>query len=442
MIISGFGGKGGSLSSRSSGVATEEDRSGGFLNLVRSIAGDDLLFCLDPNSITAGIGETVNEWFDSLGAFDTHFTAQDVAEYKPSFSLYNNKPVLNFNGANNAFRSAQNASQLNNKKALSLIYFAKANGGSGFESIFELHALWYIVNGFAVGIQRDSSDYAVYYAQDQDPDGVSRGGVAGSNGTNVDVDLPIVHGVVFNRNGAGGSAGTTTRPFVNGVAMTAAQTYTGDGTYNIDSAWVSNKLLYMGARGLTVLNFNGSIGTFIAVTRVLTDDEMGRLSRAVLRKHNLGTDAPAIPAPSGGGGDSGVTYNIDEVAGQNITDTAGTLYDDGGPTGTYSQTDYTTYIVPGAGKKVVITMREFEMGPGDGNFNEKLRFFNTTSGILNFYGSMTDGGSNAPTQDQVINGVDGGTVTIIFDQSGYYGAGGFFSQDAEGFKLTWEIVDV
>ena len=104
--------------------------------------------------------------------------------------------------------------------------------------------------------------------------------------------------------------------------------------------------------------------------------------------------------------------------------------------------DYTTYIVPGAGKKVVITMREFEMGAGAGNFNEKLRFFNTTSGVLNFYGSMTDGGANAPTQDQVITGVDEGTVTIIFDQSGYYGEGGFYSQDAEGFKLTWEIVDV
>ena len=103
---------------------------------------------------------------------------------------------------------------------------------------------------------------------------------------------------------------------------------------------------------------------------------------------NFSTDA----GDSGGGG---VTYNIDEVAGQNITDAAGTLYDDGGPTGTYSQTDYTTYIVPGAGKKVVITMREFEMGPGNGDRYEKLRFFNTTAGVLNFYGSMTDGGSNA-----------------------------------------------
>jgi hypothetical protein len=293
MIISGFGGKGGSLSSRSSGVTYEEDRTGGFLNIVKSIAGDDLLFCLDPGSITDGIGQTVNEWFDSLGAFDTHFTAQDVANRKPSFSLYNNKPVLDFDGTNNAFRSAANVSQLNNKKALSLIYFAKVNGGSGFKTILELDALWYNVNGFTAGVERDAADYTIYNAQDQHPDGLNTGGVAGSNGTNVDVDLPIVHGVVYNRNGAGGSAGTTTRPFVNGVAMTAAQTYTGGNTYNIDSAWVSDKLLFMGARGLTVLNFNGSIGTFIAVTRVLTDDEMGRLSRAVLRKHNLGTDSPS-----------------------------------------------------------------------------------------------------------------------------------------------------
>jgi hypothetical protein len=293
MIVSGFGGKGGSLSSRSSGVVTEEDKSGGFLNLVKSIAGDDLLFCLDPGSITDDIGETVNEWFDSLGAFDTHFTAEDVANRKPSFSLYNNKPVLDFDGTNNAFRSAANVSQLNNKTALSLIYFAKANSGTGVQAILELDALWYTVNGFTAAFQRDSSDFAVYNGQNQNPGGINTGGVAGSNGTNVDVDLPIVHGVVFNRNGAGGSAGTTTRPFVNGVAMTTAQTYTGGNTYNIDSAWISNKLLYMGARGTTALKFNGSIGTFIAVTRVLTDDEMERLSRAVLRKHNLGTDAPS-----------------------------------------------------------------------------------------------------------------------------------------------------
>ena len=47
-----------------------------------------------------------------------------------------------------------------------------------------------------------------------------------------------------------------------------------------------------------------------------------------------------------------------------------------------------------------------------------------------------------PTLNEQLNSSDGGTLTIIFDQSGYYGENGFFVQGDDGFKLTWELVDV
>jgi len=290
---SGFGGKGGSLASRSSGVAHEEDKSGGFLNLVRSIAAGDLLFCLEPDSINVGFGEVISSWTDSLGAFDTKFIPDNDTR-RPAFSSFNKKPVVSFNGTDDSLRSQAVVEQLNDKSALSLIYFAKANGGTDFDTILELAGLWYDEDGFAVGIQRNSSDFSVYNGQSQG--GVASntqvGGVAGSNGTIVDVDLPIVHGVVFDRNAAGGGAGTSTKPFVNGVAMTTSQIYTGGSTTNINTTWGDNEILFMAARGTNDIFYNGSIGTFIAITRVLTDAEMETLSRAVARKHNLGTVPP------------------------------------------------------------------------------------------------------------------------------------------------------
>jgi len=293
MRRSGFGGRQGSISSRSSGKIRAEDRASNFLNLVKSIAGGDLLFCLEPDSINVGFGEVISSWTDSLGAFDTQFIPDNDTR-RPSFNFVNNKPVVSFNGTDDSLRSQNAVEQLNDKSALSLIYFAKANGGTGFDTILELAGLWYDEDGFAVGIQRNSSDFSVYNGQSQggNASNTQVGAVAGSNGTIVDVDLPIVHGVVFDRNAAGGGAGTSTKPFVNGVAMTTSQIYTGGGTTNINTTWGDNEILFMAARGTNQIFYNGSIGTFIAITRVLTDAEMETLSRAVARKHNLGTTPP------------------------------------------------------------------------------------------------------------------------------------------------------
>tara|TARA_Y100001973_G_C5158112_1_gene311985 strand:+ start:229 stop:1107 length:879 start_codon:yes stop_codon:yes gene_type:complete len=287
---SGFGGRHGSLSSRSTGQVRVEDKSSNFLNLVKHIAGDDLLFCLDSLSINdIAVGGTITNWFDAWDVFNTNFTSTD----KPTLDLYNGKPVVSFNGSSNFMSTAANATQLNSKTALSLVYFSKNESSSdGFQTVLEYGTYWYSLNGFAVAFQLGASDFAVYNGQDQHPDGTAVGGIAGADGTNVTVNNPLALGVVFNRNAPGAGAGLATKPYVNGSPVATSNIYTGGSTFNIDSAWASNDKLYMGRRqGGTTLHMNGSIGCFIAVTRVLADGEMSRLQNAVLNRYNVGAGA-------------------------------------------------------------------------------------------------------------------------------------------------------
>jgi hypothetical protein len=287
---SGFGGRHGNFSSRSTGKIRVEDKSSNFLNLVKHTAGDDLLFCLDSLSINdIAVGGTITNWFDAWDVFNTNFTSTD----KPTLDLYNGKPVVSFNGSSNFMSTAANATQLNSKTALSLVYFSKNEDSSdGFQTVLEYGTYWYSMNGFAVAFQLGASDFAVYNGQDQHPDGSALGGIAGADGVNVTVNNPLALGVVFNRNAPGAGAGLATKPYVNGSPVATSNIYTGGSTFNIDSAWKSNDKLHIGRRnGGTTLHMNGSIGCFIAITRVLTDGEMSRLQNAVLNRYNVGAGA-------------------------------------------------------------------------------------------------------------------------------------------------------
>jgi len=295
MMRSGFGGKGGSISSRSNGVITTEDKSGGFLNIVRSVAGSDLLFCFDPSSISGvDVGGAVDAWSDSLGAYDTNFAT--IGTTDPSLGLYNNKPVLNFDGSGTGLRTVAEDTQLLGKRALSLLIFTKTNAGSGLQAILEFSDLWYRHGAFTISENRASSDFAGYFAQANNISQINTGAPVPAN---VDVDLPLVRGIVFNRNGAGGGPNTTTKPYINGVSFSDGDVYQGTDTFNIDAPWsqinppdpAEKMHFYLGQRGAS-LYYNGSIGTIVAITRVLTNAEMETLSRAILRKHNLGTTAP------------------------------------------------------------------------------------------------------------------------------------------------------
>ena len=84
------------------------------------------------------------------------------------------------------------------------------------------------------------------------------------------------------------------------MSFSDGDVYQGTDTFNIDAPFAQINPptgdvmhFYLGHRAGT-LNYNGSIGTMVAITRALTDEEMGRLSRAILKKHNLASDAPIV----------------------------------------------------------------------------------------------------------------------------------------------------
>jgi hypothetical protein len=435
MIISGFGGKGGSLSSRSSGVTTEEDKSGGFLNLVRSIAGDDLLFCFDPDTIGGvAVGGAVDEWDDALGAYDTNFAT--IGTTDPSLGFYNNKLVLNFDGTGNGLRTTAEDTQLLGKSDLSLLIFTKTNAGSDFQAILEFSNLWYRHGAFTVGDNVASSEFAGYFAQSNNISQINTGAPTAAT---VDVDLPLVRGIVFNRNGVGGGPNTSTKPYINGLPLSDDDIYQGDSTFNIDAPFAQINPpdpdvvmhFYLGHRANS-LHYNGSIGTMVAITRALTDEEMGRLSRAILRKHNLASDAPIVEAAAGGA--AGASYNFDDVHNTVLTDDNGTLYDDGGPDGAYSDAEYWVTIDAPSGQQVELTFVSFEFG-NPGQWYERLRVWdnNTSSGTIlgEFYGSMSAGGANAPTSGQTLTSTNG-HVFIRQDSS--------TNGSNDGFKITWRFV--
>jgi len=208
-----------------------------------------------------------------------------------------NKLVLNFDGTDTGLRTLAEDTQLLGERDLSLLFFTKTNAGSTYQAIIEFSNLWYRHGAFACGDNRASADFAGYFAQANNISQINTGAPVAAN---VDVDLPLVRGIVFNRNGAGGGPNTTTKPYINGVSFSDGDVYQGTDTFNIDAPWAQINPptgdvmhFYLGHRANS-LHYNGSIGTMVAITRALTDEEMGRLSRAILRKHNLASDAPIV----------------------------------------------------------------------------------------------------------------------------------------------------
>jgi len=144
-------------------------------------------------------------------------------------------------------------------------------------------------------------------------------------------------------------------------------------------------------------------------------------------------------ASAGGGG--GISYNINDVADGVITDSEGTLYDDGGPNDPYGTDYYQTTIQAAAGTQVRVTLTVFEMGdsagPGGRSGYEKLRIFDGQEGVRVYFGSGTTG--DVLLGEQTTSFV-GGSLRIVMDNAGKYGLGGYFGTDDAGFALSWETI--
>ena len=281
MLRSGFGGKGGSLSSRSSGVATTADSAGGFLSLVRSMAGDDLVMCLDAHSINdVAVGDTITNWFDSLGVLSTHFT-QATADNKPALALFRNKPVVNFNGSN-LMTTAANMSELNGVRDCTIIVMFDHEASATTSIIAEYTANYNLANAFALTTAESPKAYSLGQR-----DAVNSYCTNGPKSAVYDQSKPVVFGNVLNRNNPGQGINLSTVVYVNGALVPAGDQVI-DGTLDRsqNSGFTSNQKLSLGAReSAGTAPYTGRIGAFIIINRQLTAGEMSRISKALMNRY-------------------------------------------------------------------------------------------------------------------------------------------------------------
>ena len=284
----GFGGKGGSLSSRSIGVATSEDRSGGFLSLVRAVAGGDLVVCLDAQSINdVAVGDTITNWNDSLGVLSTNFT-QATADNKPALALFRNKPIVNFNGSN-LMTTAANLSELNGVRDCTVIMMFDHEASEATTIILEYTANYNSANAFALTTAEDPKAYALGQR-----DSVKSYCTNGPKSAVYDHSKPVVFGNVLNRNDPGAGINLSTVVYVNGALVPAGdQVIDGSLNRSQDSGFTNNKKLNLGARENGDAPFNGRIGSLIIINRQLTAGEMSRISKAVMNRYAV-TEAEAF----------------------------------------------------------------------------------------------------------------------------------------------------
>ena len=283
MLRSGFGGKGGSLSSRSSGVAREEDRSGGFLSLVRSMAGDDLVMCIDAHSINdVAVGDTITNWFDSLGVLSTHFT-QATESNKPALALFRNKPVVNFNGSN-LMTTAANMSELNGVRDCTIIVMFDHEGAVTLSLVAEYTDDYNSKDAFALTIDESPKAYSL-----SQKDTTSGAGYCtnGPKSAVYSTSKPVVFGNVLNRNNPGQGINLSTVPYVNGIPVPAGDQALSSGlNRSQNSGFTSNQKLSLGARESTgAAPYTGRLGAFIIINRQLTAGEMSRISKALMNRY-------------------------------------------------------------------------------------------------------------------------------------------------------------
>ncbi len=285
MIASGFGGKNGSLSTRSVGKIRVADKAGGFLNLVRNIAGTDLLFCVDAISINnVAVGDNITTWNDACGVWDTNFAE---STNPPILGVYNGKRVVSFPGTK-YMSSAATVSQLSGKSELTILWFQIDNSSTNFATVLEMDTNYINANNFILGSQTDNTNFSIYIAMRQQAAAYNESAI---DDAFADASLPLVPAAVFTR-GAGAGKNTGIRPYVNGAPVPDGSIYSTVASNTADN--FANKTFFLGSKNNGINIFNGSFGCFVAIMRSLTTGEVSRLSAAMLDRWNVGNGAARV----------------------------------------------------------------------------------------------------------------------------------------------------
>ena len=144
----GFGGKGGSISSRSIGKQDVSDRASNSENLIRSIAGGDLALWLDANDIT-GIAEAgqISSWTAKHG----NNAPQSNSDYQPTYrgSGFNGRPSVRFDGTDDHFQYSTAGIQSTNQMENTIISVSRHNDATSGGVVLELGAAFWASDGIS-----------------------------------------------------------------------------------------------------------------------------------------------------------------------------------------------------------------------------------------------------------------------------------------------------
>ena len=282
MLRSGFGGKKGSISSRSTGKQSVVDRAGSKHSLIRAIGGEDIITWIDATNINDAMDADITSVETISGYQPTVGNTAPKAEYNTVLrsTAYdfatNDGAYLRFNGDGNLFPSGVKAATgvvrvtFNDTSAYHRVFMA--DGGNGNP--------WTAVDGaWGFGGTDSSDQFAMVIGEG---DGGTNGSLFQSTET---MTANTAYSLVSTLDTVAVSTADILKIYKDGEDL--AGSLTND---DVDpGTLVQNQLGIIGGEQLNTtsnaVNANGrlrgSVSDFIIIKRFLTDGEASRLSKAL-----------------------------------------------------------------------------------------------------------------------------------------------------------------
>ena len=279
-MISGFGGKQGSLSSRSIGKQNAADRCGSADSLIRAIGGTDIATWLDADDITVADGANVTTWTAKQG----NSPSQNSGTPRPPDYVVdgiNGRPAVNFAATNECLQWAATGLSESDIPAVTVASTNRSSvAGTDSGIVFELGSSnYHSVAGLIMAYSSNGGDPSV------DKRMLIGIGGAGDESFRFSTSerTPNINNVmvgVYDRS----TSDDTLNGFINSEPIIPAVSNDEDRTnaFNFEGQ-ISN----LGARANGSVGLNGSIREFVVIKRALTDGESFRLAKALMSNSGI-----------------------------------------------------------------------------------------------------------------------------------------------------------
>lgn len=274
MMCSGFGGRGGSVSSRQTGTQTVADRAGSPESLLRKIAGDDFLVWLDADDVTGvSDGGAVSSWTAKYGNSPSADSGKE-AVYKTTG--LNNRPSVRFAGTDCLKWAAGQVSAATTTTSTMLSTTQTSVSGNDQRTIMEMGSNWFSSDG----ITQNYGNGNVLAA------GIGSGtGNDNMEGT-VKATAPNIQNVfvsTYQRSQDGGNA--TIEMYVNSEPAPPATDTTN--TTSATTRW-DTQAVNLGSRDNGAsFSLSGDIREFLLLKRSLTEGEALKISKALMKRSGI-----------------------------------------------------------------------------------------------------------------------------------------------------------